>query len=30
MSEEKVLWVYGAPEGWKPPTKKEYHGDTYL
>lgn len=30
MAEEKVIWVYGPPEGWKPPTKKEFHGETYL
>lgn len=30
MATRQVTNVYGIPPGWKPPTKKEWHGTTYL
>lgn len=30
MAEPKVINVYGLPIDWRPPTKEEYHGSTYL
>lgn len=28
--ESTVVNVYGFPQDWMPPTKKQYHGSTYL
>jgi hypothetical protein len=30
MSEQRVINVYGIDPNWKPPTKREWHGTTYL
>ena len=30
MATEQVISVYGLPMDWKPPTKAEFHGTTYL